>query len=187
MAADVPAFLRPLRALRSPPPLAAGIVLEGRRNPLPFAMPRQQLPQWCWAATTEGVQAYYREPFARSQCEIASFWLGLPCCPPRPEHDTPYDLQTVLEGNLAAPVHHGALPLGDVTREIDDGRPICCAIEWRSGELHFNAIIGYVGGPSAELIVRDPKYGAAQLSYHEFSNRYRGEGRWVAALRTRKA
>lgn len=196
MAVQIPAFLLPLReiegASRAPAAALTRTSAATAMNPLPFQMPRQQLSNWCWAASTAGVQAYYREPFAKSQCEIASDWLGSQCCPPGPDlpsnpNNVTYNLETALSGNLEAPAIGTALSFDDLAREIDARRPLCCAIQWSNGEIHFNAVVGYARGQPNKVVVKDPKYGDHELPYDNFATRYRGNGTWIASLKTRKA
>ncbi len=162
-------------------------------NQLAFTMQAQQLGNWCWAATTASIRAFFREDSLTSQCDVASYHLGWNCCPPgldRPDNRNNLDfaLQTALGDNLAAPPPGRALTWIDVAAEIRDQRPICCAIRWSDGTAHFTVITGTIDGPAREIIMRDPKYpGEHRLPIERFTRAYRDDGQWVDSYRTDRA
>ncbi len=135
---------------------------------LTFTMQSQQQDNWCWAAITSSICAFYPPPNGtrpKEQCEIATTFLGVPCCLnplPAPSADWPgnktFSLEVPLNqfGHLAKPKIPGFLEFPSIVQEIDGQRPVCCHIDW-GGESdgHFVVIVGY-DSANQEVFVRDP-------------------------------
>jgi papain like cysteine protease AvrRpt2 len=179
----LPSFLGPFRNIPAPAP-AAPPLGGGGANPLPFTMQTQDFSEWCWAATSSSVCAFYNRPPLMTQCQIASACLNLACCvdpaPPPPwPCNAPYYLDQALTqtGNLAAPATNGALPFASVTTEIDAGRPVGCHISWSGGGGHFNAIYGY-DAANQDVDLGDPYYGNQTLPYATLVSSYQNLGAW---------
>ena len=147
------------------PKANAGGSLPGP-NVLQFDMQSQEQTKWCWAAVASSVCAYYAERgegSAKSQCEIATQFLGMQCCitplPPASANwpgNQDFTLKVPLETlNHFEPPVLGPLNIAGIAAEIDSGRPICCHIDWANSPGHFVVIIGYDSAHN-EIIVRDP-------------------------------
>lgn len=165
-------------------------------------MQRQQRTEWCWAAVSVSVNAFFRPDATHSQCRIAGSALRLKCCsrqdqPSRVANcNVPHTLHTVL-GRLhllaAVPILE-PLSFLRVKREIDANRPICVLIKWLATDGtvgdrgHFIAIDGYRITPrrTRYLLISDPMFGPSEMEYTEFSRRsggYRdGSGVWFASF-----
>ncbi len=137
---------------------------------LKFTMQAQQQDYWCWAAVASSICAFYPPPNgtpAKPQCEIATTFLGIPCCLnplPAPSADWPgneeFSLEVPLDqfGHLAQPKIGGALDFPSIIREIDAERPVCCHVDWGGGsDGHFVVIVGY-NPANQEIVVRDPSH-----------------------------
>jgi hypothetical protein len=172
MPVAAPALIRP----RSLVALADASAAGGNRT-LDFAMVSQGLSNWCWAATTASVRAYYDHVPPRRPCEVVSEVLGSNCCPPGNDDDPNnilWALDDALGSRLARAVPR-ALSFEEIVTEIEARRPICCHVTIGAG--HFNAIIGY-DSATREIDIADPLYGPHNnFAYDRFCSDYRG-GRW---------
>ena len=196
---ELPAFLRPSTEL--PPgdasPLRISAAAGAPPNPLSFGMQTQQQSEWCWAAVAASIAAFYGDTPAKSQCELATHYLGLPCCidplpaapPPRWAGNRSFTLDVPLQvlKHLAAPVIPDVMSFEDIVKDIDAGKPICCHIRWATAaphDGHFNVIVGYVR-ELRELVIHDPyaTYGHSTLPYDTFKSNYHG-GSWDQTCRT---
>src|SRR5262245_23438285 len=97
------------------------------RGALAFTMQHQKQTQWCWAAVTASVAAYYRNQ-AWTQCRVVNNQLGqVSCCSNGSTSacNQPWYLDKALDvvGNLGD-YAAGALSIGQITAEIDGARPI---------------------------------------------------------------
>jgi hypothetical protein len=168
----VPSFLKPHASVS----LTDAAATDGTRT-LNFNMVRQDLSNWCWAATTASVRAYYGNRPPPQQCEIATQVIGRPCCPPGKDN-SPNNIMWALDdslGNRLSRVIPRAMTFEEIVSEIDARRPICCHVTIGGG--HFNAIIGY-DTITREIDIVDPLYGPHNnINYDNFRLDYRG-GRW---------
>ena len=183
---SLPAFLGPYVSV----PMGQGISspLGGAgANPLAFTMQAQLQTEWCWAATSSSVCAFYARPPLQSQCEVATACLGMACCSdPMPGPcNQPYYLDRALAetGNMAGTIVTGSLSFAQIVSEITAGRPVCCHISWRGRGGHFNAIYGY-DSANQDVDLGDPFYGDQTLPLSTFVNNYQGAGGWDYSYRT---
>lgn len=162
---------------------------------------KQQRTEWCWAAVSVSVNAFFRPSSSHTQCELAGAVLNMTCCSgDRPSHsapcNAPHDIHTVL-GRLhllAADPIVKALSFHELKDEIDHDRPVCVLIKWlgkdgKPGDRgHFIAIEGYRITPAGKQFVSigDPFFGPSEVEYAEFSSPgggYRdGHGVWFASF-----
>jgi hypothetical protein len=188
----VPAFLGPLTDLPRGDGSQPRVVADAARpNPLSFSMQPQKQTEWCWAAVAASISSFYNDAQPRSQCELATQFLGVPCCidplpsePPPPwDGNSSYSLDvplTVLR-HLAGQLIPDVLSFDDIVTQINSGKPICCHIKWDQDAPHgghFNVIVGY-DAHTQDVIVRDPyaAYGEKTLPYEAFKSNYHG-GSW---------
>jgi len=163
---------------------------------------KQQRTEWCWAAVSVSVNAFFRPGASHTQCDLAGAILKLPCCAGQQPSQSaacnvPHDIHTVL-GRLhllAADPIVKPLSFAEVQDEIDHGRPVCVLIKWlgsngQPGDRgHFIAIDGYRITPAQKQFVSigDPCYGPSEVDYEQFSSPqggYRdGRGVWFASFR----
>lgn len=152
---------------------------------LNFTVEHQRQTQWCWAAVTSSVAAYYRRS-NWPQCRVVTVGLGqAACCASgsSAECNKPWYLDKALDlvGSLGA-FTSLPLPLQEVRSEIDAGRPIGVRIGWGGGGGHFVAIGGYSGQDVVD--VHDPWFGHSSVDLMTFRARYQGNGRWTHSYRT---
>lgn len=185
---QVPAFLGPLIAIETVELDNWSLELDATApgNVLAMEVQSQLLSNWCWAATTASIEAWYHEPYAQEQCAVASEWLGLACCPPGPDPcNREYNLPTSLRRNAAAPPIGGPILPQQIVQAINASQPICCAIRWKStGKFHFAVLVGYYS--NGNLVLRDPLYGEHVMPYDQFKSHYGPDGEWAGTLLTRK-
>jgi hypothetical protein len=184
---NLPAFLGPYVQVPLAQARKTFAPLGGASAKLSFAMQKQVQDEWCWAATSSSVCAYYQRPPLQSQCEVASACLGIACCtnPVPGPCNQPYYLDRALgeTGNLSGAIISGALSLADIATEIDAGRPICCHISWRGGGGHFNAIYGY-DDANQDIDLGDPFYGNQTLPLLSLLSNYQSAGTWDFSYKT---
>jgi hypothetical protein len=154
-------------------------------NALTFMMQAQLQSEWCWAATSASVNAFYNHPSLLRQCEVAGQCLKMSCCSNAEPCNQPYYLDRALTetGNMAGSIVQGSLSFADIVTEIDAGRPVCCHISWKLGGGHFNAIYGY-NRTNQDLNVGDPFYGNQAVPFATFLLNYRNAGSWDYSYRT---
>ncbi|MFI8519616.1 papain-like cysteine protease family protein [Streptomyces sp. NPDC085481] len=162
-----------------------------------FAMQRQQQSQWCWAATSVSVDAFYNPASGWIQCLLVDDIFGTTTCCANGSTaacNRPWYLNLGLAhvGRFARG-EAGPAPVNPtVAREIDARRPVAAKIDWSGGGGHFPVITGYsdliVGEPpifEQYLTVEDPAYGFSAVSYDSFRTRYQGSGTWTFTFFTR--
>lgn len=134
-------------------------------NPLAFKMQQQQCDNWCWAAVTSSIEAYYPPPGGSQgtpQCQLAMTYTGEPNCCSRPVPcacDKQNNLVTPLSnsGHLQADPIDGPIQPGQIADQIRQGNPICCQV-WIGGDSsrgHFLVITGYDAATN-DVIAVDP-------------------------------
>lgn len=160
-------------------------------NPLQLVMQTQLQTEWCWAAVTASISAFYQDTPPKKQCELATDLLFTPCCidqlppppPPTWSGNAPYALDGALQliNHMKGDLISNVIPFAQIVAEIDAGHPVCCHINWTSGNNlsgHFNAIVGY-DNKTQDVIVRDPYliYGESTVPYETLKSNYHG-GTW---------
>jgi hypothetical protein len=190
----LPSFLgvtKPLKVSPAAKTLAIAAAPAATPNPLAFNMQLQQQTEWCWAATAASVAAYYKDPAAMTQCQIATACLSMNCCinplpdppPPTWAGNRTFTLNVALGvvNHFTEPVLQRAIDFPAIVAEIDAGRPVCCHISWDPGSPllgHFNVIAGYDAARN-DVVVRDPSGTLSDgvFPYESFKSNYHG-GRW---------
>jgi hypothetical protein len=179
-----PNFLAPSAAsleLLAPP---AGV------HTLAVPLEKQEMDNWCWAAVTSAIEAYYQEPFAEIQCRVASRWLGEPCCPPTQDKTSPlqnsmYDLVSALRGNAAGANLGRQFQYADLRREVDGKRPLCCILGTNGVPSHVILAVGYTD--AGDIILNDPASPGLQfMPIDAFRAGYAHGGTWIDSLLTRR-
>ena len=194
----LPTFLGPLTDLSAHDSSQSQTAeTEAHPNLLSISVQSQLQTEWCWAAVASSVAVFYQDQPPKSQCELATQFLGVPCCvnplpappPPQWEGNRSYSLDvplTVLQ-HLAGQLIPNVISFQDIMTDIDAGKPICCHIKWDQDapqEGHFNVIVGY-DAQTQDVIIRDPNphYGQSTMPYDTFVSNYHG-GSWDQACRT---
>jgi hypothetical protein len=187
--AEVPKFLQPLRHVTAVVPAHTDGGASKPDNPLCVKLEKQALSEWCWAAVTCAIAAFYREPTAEDQCRVATRWLMTPCCPPGPDRpdnplNIPYNVITALGSNAGAQFD-AQISFEDLAHEVDQGRPICCVVDWSEGRSHVLIAAGYTG--DRDLWIDDPALpGLRRYSWDLFKATYEG-GVWRRTILTKKS
>jgi hypothetical protein len=157
---------------------------------LNFAMQHQQQDQWCWAATSVSVAAFYEPNTRWTQCAIVNAEKGLStCC--EDGTSAACNQPNVLDGPLSrvALLDHmqaGSVAYGVLGGEIDAGHPVAWRIGWSGGGGHFAVIEGYQSSGAEWIAVDDPWYGPSDLAVSTLSNgTYQGSGSWTHTYFTR--
>ncbi len=154
---------------------------------LAFPLQRQVQSNWCWAAVTASVSAFYGSPSPWTQCEVADAALGRQdCCTTGSSDPTkcnrPFYLETALDttGHLAT-ITARNLTIAEVKGELANGRPICARVEWADRNGHFLALVGCFVGASGDayLDVSDPIYLESQILFRDFAASYQTGGSWT--------
>jgi hypothetical protein len=150
---------------------------------LNFVMQRQQQTQWCWAATSASVAAYYNARTTWMQCDVANAELGFSdCCGVggSGHGNVPWWLDRALRRVAHfASWQSGSVAFGNVRGQIDANNPVCIRIGWSGGGGHFIAIDGYLTGSTQFIAVDDPIYGASDVNVATMSGTYQGSGSWT--------
>lgn len=151
-------------------------------NPLPLTMEQQQQSNWCWIAVAVSVKRFYDPAFARSQCEIANAALSQSGCCTDGASAACNRSNAIDNAFREVAIDSRAKPDADartrdyVTAEIDANRPVVCYISWNGGGGHFCCIAGY---DAANVIIRDPLWGASTMPLEQFRDAYLGVGKWT--------
>jgi hypothetical protein len=189
----MPAFLGPPTAFDASASVTQASQMPPRGGFAPaksiaFSIQSQGLPNWCWAAVSASVAAYFGSASAWTQCKIASSCLGATCCSnpvPDPTCDDTYYLDKALQvvGHLARGpgpiVASGPAQMPQIQTEINSSRPLCAYIDWGNGtDGHFVVLSGY-DPASSEVRIDDPD-GATQtwMAYSAACTSYPGGGTW---------
>jgi hypothetical protein len=155
------------------------------RRTLSFIVQHQLQTQWCWAAVTSSVAAYYQNT-AWPQCRVVNDQLKQAmCCASGSASacNQPFYLDSALgRAGVLANFTTGTLTLRQIMTEIDAGRPIGVRMQWSGGGGHFITVRGYSDQNIVD--VEDPWYGHVSVDYTTFTVRYQGTGRWTHSYRT---
>jgi hypothetical protein len=164
---------------------AAGGGAPGVNKSLAFLVQHQNQTNWCWAAVTASIAAYYQNK-GWTQCRVVNDRLGQVVCCQDGSSTTcnqPFYLDQALGrvGNLANYVA-SPLTMNQIRTEIDANRPIGVRIGWMNGGGHFITVRGY--SDQGVVDVQDPWYGASTVDYVTFVSRYHGFGKWTHSYRS---
>jgi papain like cysteine protease AvrRpt2 len=137
----------PAEKMLKVPALGGGSPLSPRKI-LPFHIQPQEEGNWCWAAVTASLTAYFAglnpQGGIWKQCQVASqVFLGTNCC-----QSGNCDQESSLEvpmGKVGLPIqaYDGQLSYNAVANQIMTLRPVGLHISWGQGGAHFVLIIGY--------------------------------------------
>ncbi len=180
--------------------LASAIVRWRDRVPswtrVDFTMQHQCQTEWCWAATSVSVSAYYDPQTSWTQCTMVNAEKGLSICcedgssdacnnPNRLDH--PLNRADVLDHKQAGPIGYDT-----IGKEIDAGRPIALRIGWsRDGDPrhqrgHFAVIDAYESSGDQWIAIDDPWWGPWDGPVSTlFQGMYHGSGSWTHTYFTR--
>jgi Papain-like cysteine protease AvrRpt2 len=167
-----------MRKKRSVRPLHA-LQLDLRMEP-------QQQTNWCWAAVGVSIKKFYRPDSSLLQCELASMEFREDCCSNPKAHDKPWFITNTLKRVGHYKDGEGGsyiVSMDEVQREIVNGRPIVCKVEWETGGEHYICIRGYIG--DRYLRIEDPLHGTVLWPYDELKTHYLGNGTWTETYRTK--
>jgi hypothetical protein len=145
-------------------------------------MQHQQQTNWCWAATSASVSAFFNPSTSWTQCKVVNAELGRSdCCTNGSGSNCNkswyLDKALTRTGNLQS-WSSGAGSMANVSGEIDNGRPLCARIGWSGGGGHFVAIDGY-NSDLDMVAIDDPWYGASDVTLATFKTAYKGSGSWT--------
>ncbi|MEV0648000.1 papain-like cysteine protease family protein [Phytomonospora sp. NPDC050363] len=159
---------------------------------LAFAEQHQQQTQWCWAATTVSINAYYDPATAWTQCKLVNEEYELDnCCGAagsgtacnRPWYP---DLALRRTGNLNQYLNR-ALSLVEVGAEMNKSAPFGVGTYWAGGGGHAVVVRGRFVSNGVEYVsVADPWDGDSDVTYDNFLNRYKDSGTWRTTYTTTK-
>jgi hypothetical protein len=160
-------------------------------NKLQVNMQHQAQTNWCWAAVSSSVSAFFAGPLGPSgqpwqQCEIVNSALGeTSCCQAgntnQCNQDGYLDQALTIVSHLAAAIIAAPLSFAQIQQEIDAGHPIGVRIGWYGDGGHFVMISGYDDTGGAEIVdVDDPWYGPSSYQIAAFTSGYQsGNGQWT--------
>jgi hypothetical protein len=155
-------------------------------------MQQQEQTQWCWAAVSNSVAAFYNPASTWTQCKIVNAELTqADCCVNGSSAacNKPWYLDKALTR-----VGHFASPLAGVktTAEIDtilgNNTPLGVRVGWAGGGGHFLGLSAhYLSGAIDYVTAVDPWYGKSEVVYNTFKTQYQGSGTWTHSYLTKKA
>ena len=155
----------PVRSIPVPPSTKA---LGGASSwQVNFRVASQEQTQWCWAAVSSSVAAYFGPGSNWTQCAVASAEMGGQCCVSGSSRtcNQPHYLDRALQhvGHLRSAAQ-GYMPPQAVVDELKLDRPVGIRVGWRSGGGHFLAVVGLTPqGQGAILQVSDPIFGFSSV------------------------
>lgn len=159
---------------------------------LNFAEQHQQQTQWCWAATSVSINAYYNPATAWTQCSLVNAEYGRnDCCGAAgsgADCNRPWypDLALRRMGNLNQYLNR-SLSLVEVGGEMYKSAPIGVGTYWIGGGGHAVVIKGrFVSGGVEYVSIADPWDGDSDVTYDNFKNRYKNSGTWGTTYTTIK-
>jgi hypothetical protein len=150
---------------------------------LALSVPHQLEDNWCWAATSDGIDHYYNSGSTWTQCKIANTTLGRgDCCGSGASgacNQGWYLDQALTTVGRFDHVQAQAASFQTVDSEIDAKRPLGVRIGWSGGGGHFVALGGYRELPQQYVHVEDPWYGPSDVAYTTLETAYQGTGSWT--------
>lgn len=159
---------------------------------LNFAEQHQQQTQWCWAATSVSINAYYDLATAWTQCSLVNAEYGLNnCCGQAgsgADCNKPWypDLALKRMGNLNQYLNR-ALTLVEIGTEMGKSAPFGVGTYWAGGGGHAVVVRGRFVSNGVEYVsVADPWDGDSDVTYDNFKNRYKDSGTWRTTYTTIK-
>ncbi|MGA7613999.1 MAG: papain-like cysteine protease family protein [Thermoanaerobaculia bacterium] len=164
-----------------------------RTKRLELSCEHQEQTQWCWAAVTSAISAFYTVAgtIRYPQCALARKQFDREdCCRSgsEPACNRWWYLDQSLSGtrNLEQILAGRQVEIEELQKLLDAGRPVAARIEWPDTTGHFVIIAGYEATPDrVDLWILDPWYGDALHSLDSFSTSYQGSGRWESTYLTK--
>jgi len=169
---------------------------------LDFVLKPQECTQWCWAAVTSAIGAFYKDANCPDQCGVASKVLniGRDCCSECDCKADPFDPCNQPK-NIARALdeydHDGGdgpdgvtLSFAQVQAEINAGRPIAVNVLLHDTAATNHAIVIYGYQDDGKLNIADPMHPDTQISallpelMAGTSSDF--DGTWKGAFRTKK-
>ncbi|MTL14594.1 hypothetical protein GL307_24505 [Nocardia seriolae] len=158
---------------------------------LDFQIQRQQQTQWCWAATSASVAAYFDAATPWTQCTVVNGEMGRnDCCGAAASTgvcNQPWYLDRALQR-----VGHFNQIMGPMTTlqlgtELTNALPVGARVGWSGGGGHFMALRGRFVSNAVEYVsVADPWYGDSDVTDDVFRTRYQGSGTWTHSYKTKR-
>lgn len=181
---------QPLLVLDPAVPLVTTVELD-------LEVPQQSLDNWCWAAVTAGIEAFFGIQSPRAQCRIVTDVLGTGQCCPEETADVhrcnvPHAPQPALRDLFLERIERrdGGTSLAFVVNEIAERQlPFLANLRWNDARVgHLVVISGFHRvGPAVTLIVRDPYTGErSEEPIRAFRQAFRDKGSWRASYRLQR-
>lgn len=147
----------------------------------------QQQTNWCWAATSKSVAAYYDPATTWTQCDVANGEKGQTTCCANGA-TAACNAYGTLDTSLMRVGHFdhwagSAAGFGDVLGQMHAGRPVGVRTAWSGGGAHFLCIIGTLAGDM--YAVDDPVFGKSDVTEAAFRTMYQGTGSWTDTYYTK--
>jgi hypothetical protein len=169
---------------------------------LPISLKPQECTQWCWAAVTTAIGAFYQDDQCpTTQCEVVSQVLniGRDCCSECDCKADPFDPCNQPK-NIAFALNryqHGldgpagtTLSFSDIQDEINNNHPIAVSVRLNDPAATSHAIVIFGYTDDGKLNVADPMQPGSQISatLDELLNGTSSElhGTWQSAFRTKR-
>lgn len=154
---------------------------------LNFTMEMQPQTNWCWAATSRSVAAYYDPATPWTQCEIANQEKGQTTCCVNGS-SAACNSANVLDSPLTRVGHLDHVDgrsgtFAEMWGQMRLGRPVAVRTAWSGGGAHFLCIIGCLAG--GFYAVDDPIFGKSDVAESTFGSAYQGSGSWTHTYYTR--
>ena len=167
----------PLRVIQRKP-INFGTPPLGARTINVPQIPQQQT-QWCWAACADMVLHYYGNTEVQ-QCDFANWLFGLSGCCSSPSSELcnrpcrVADVSGVYSNwSIRGTPMNRTVSFSTLQSEINAGRPVEVAYQWRGGGGHVAIICGWDTNSTGPFVrVNDPAYGSGGVYYSELLNAY---------------
>ena len=159
-----------------------------------LTIPQQDVDNWCWAAVTAGLEAFFGIEPARRQCEIVTEVLGTgPCCPEGADIarcNVPHAPQAALGELFAGRVNAPAgISLAFLRQEIVDRElPVLANLGFDDARVgHLVVISGFRRtGNNTTVFVWDPYTGHRSEEPLRHFRQGRDRGKWRASYRLKR-
>jgi hypothetical protein len=160
---------------------------------LPITVPQQIRDNWCWAAVTAALEAAFDAATARSQCQIVTSALGVPCCPEVPANarqcNHPLRPRLALGPLFGRRVEaaDGGTTFQFVVREIMARRFVLANLGFVNSRVGHLVVIAGFRRPST-LFVWDPYTGRrSEEELRKFQGAFRDKLMWRASYTLTRA
>lgn len=191
-----PGFLQPIGSIAVPAPqqnITTFVAPAAPSHKLALSVQPQQETNWCWAAVSTSISAFYNALTVWTQCLVANTALPRTDCCSAPANSDPtlcnkpwyLDIALQVTNNfrqmIGAPLSFAALQT-----EINNSQPVGCRIGWTGGGGHFVAIVGWLAASSGTeyIDISDPIYLDSQIAFANFAGAYQSGGTWTHSYLT---